>query len=727
MSDSLLRAASSLWGSGKFQEAAALFQQVLQQQPRNFHALHGLGMAHFRCGRVEDADRVMNDALRVNPRSPEALFHHACVLMSAGRPQEALARFTAALDISPGVPQAWAGRAGALMALRRPAEALESLDRAVKLAPDVGAIRADRAQVLMALNRAGDALASVEQAIRCEPRNASFILMRADLLATLNRRAEAIAAYDAGLALRPDISDGWNRRGIALAELGRKAEALDSFDRAIRADANNMEARNNRANILFETKRFPEAAREFEHVVRAAPQTPYAAGFLIQSRLRSCDWQFLDSDRKHLSSGLANGQKLIDPQGYLSICEDPEYQLRCARIFMQDEGQPSPVARHSAGTGQRIRVAYVSADFRPHPVAFLIAGVFEHHDRAQFELTGVSLGATASSGIRGRIRGAFEHFIDAAGRSDDDVARELARRNIDVAIDLTGFTDGCRPGILLRRPAPIQVNYLGFPGTMGSPHIDYILADRFLIPDHDRRYYSEKVVWLPHSYQANDSKREISDRIFTRAECGLPDNGFVFCCFNNNYKITREIFGVWMRLLSQVPDSVLWLLQDNEDAAANLRREAMARGVAPERLIFAPRIAPPDHLARQHLADLFLDTSPYGAHTTCSDALFVGLPVISLYGPTFPARVAVSLLNAAGSPELATGSIAEYESRAQHLAQNRDELTGLRNRLLHNRKTCPLFDTAMMTRHLEYAYREMVARHLRGLPPQPFAVEPPID
>jgi predicted O-linked N-acetylglucosamine transferase (SPINDLY family) len=364
----------------------------------------------------------------------------------------------------------------------------------------------------------------------------------------------------------------------------------------------------------------------------------------------------------------------------------------------------------------------LSADFRPHPVAFLIAGVFEHHDRNVFELTGVALNHAGNSPIRDRIRNAFENFIDAAGRSDDDIAQELRRREIDIAIDLTGFTDGSRPGILLRRPAPVQVNFLGFPGTMGSREIDYIIADRFLIPEADRQFYDEKVVWMPHTYQANDSRREISDRVFTRRDMGLPEDGFVFCCFNNNYKITPEIFTIWMRLLSKVPDSVLWLLQDNGAAADNLRREAETRGVAANRLIFATRITPPEHFARQHLGDLFLDTSPYSAHTTGSDALFAGLPLISLYGPTFSARVAVSLLHAAGVSELAVDSLESYEAKALFFAQDREALKAVRAKLVRNRETAPLFNTALFTRHLEAAYRNMIALHRSGEAPKAFAV-----
>ena len=758
MSESLLRAASALGGAGKHAEAAALYRQVLEREPRNFHALHALGVICYRAGRLQDAENLISGAVSVNPGAADALFNLGAVLMAGGKFAEALQSFDGALRLKPDymeargnraalllrlgrnaealteceallarrrdVAQAWGIKSAALVGLNRPADALLALDQAVSVAPTSAALWRDRAFVLVNLQRPREALSSLETAVRLEPQNAEFALRRADLLAMLKRNEEAIAAYDKALALSPNDSDGWNRRGIALVEIGKKdPDALHSFERAVAYDPGNTEARHNRANVLFESKRFAEAAREFEKVLQQEPGTAYARGFLIQARLRICDWHSLDQDRQRLSQGIAKGERVIDPQGYLSICRTPDEQQRCARIAMQDETQTAP-ARAWTGRPQnsRIRIAYISADFRPHPVAFLIAGVFEHHNRQEFELTGVSLGHAGSSGIRDRIANAFGDFIDASKMTDEEAAAELARRNVDIAVDLTGFTDGCRPGILLRRPAPIQVNFLGFPGTMGSPHIDYIIADRFLIPESQRQFYTEQVVYMPHSYQANDSKREISTRVFSRREAGLPEDGFVFCCFNNNYKITPEMFGIWMRILAQVPDSVLWLLQDNADAAANLRREAKARDVNPERLIFAPRIAPPEHLARQRLADLFLDTSPYSAHTTCSDALFVGLPIVSYYGPTFPAHVAVSLLNAVSLAELAAGSLEEYEARALFLARNRAELQRVKAKLMQNRETFPLFDTARFTRNLEQAYREMRALHDRGIAPRSFPV-----
>jgi len=758
MTESLLRAAGALGGAGKFAEAAALYHQVLQREPTNFHALHALGLISYRSGRLQDAERLIAQALTVNPSAAEAHYNLASIQMRSGRLNEALNGFDRALRIKPDyieargsraglllqmgrhaeslaecdrlvatnaqIPQVWAMRACTLMSLNRPGEALEGFDRALKFAPSSAALWRDRALALLALQRPAEALSSLERALALEPSNAELMLRRADILVLLKRYADAITAYDAALARQPNDSDAWNRHGIALVEGGRKPEAREAFERAIRLDSAHVEARNNRANILFELKRFAEAAVEYEQVVRAVSHTPYTEGFLIQSRMRICDWRSLEEDRQRLSTAIRKGQRVIDPQGFLAICRDPDDQLRCARIYMQDEAAPSlpPQRRHGAANS-RIRIAYISADFRPHPVAFLIAGVFEHHNRHEFELTAVALGHPVKSKIRERIAGAFENFLDASNQTDHEIAARLANIEIDIAVDLTGFTDGCRPGIFLRRPAPIQVNFLGFPGTMGSPHIDYIIADRFLIPEQDQRFFSERVVYLPHTYQANDNRREVADRVLTRRDAGLPEDAFVFCCFNNNYKITPDIFDVWMKLLRSIPDAVLWLLQDNEDAAVNLRREAAARQVGAERLIFAARISPAEHIARQHLADLFLDTSPYSAHTTCSDALFVGLPVVSLYGPTFPARVAVSLLHAAGVGDLATDSLESYHARALYLAQNRHELKQLRAKLVENRTRCALFDTARFTRDLEQAYRQMVVFHREGLPPRAFAVE----
>ena len=353
-----------------------------------------------------------------------------------------------------------------------------------------------------------------------------------------------------------------------------------------------------------------------------------------------------------------------------------------------------------------------------------MAGLFEQHDRARFEVVGFSFGPDKKEAMRDRVAASFDRFIDVRDRSDRDVALLARNLDIDIAVDLKGFTTDSRWKIFAHRAAPLQVNYLGYPGTMGADYMDYIIADRVLIPDDSGKYYSENIIYLPHSYQANDRKRPIAERLFTRQELRLPDSGFVYCCFNNNYKITPAIFDGWMRILGQVRDSVLWLLADNPWAERNLRREAAARGVAAERLVFAGRLPAAEHLARQRAADLFLDTLPYNAHTTASDALWAGLPVLTRAGTSFPSRVAASLLTAIDLPELITTTPEDYERRAIELARNPEQLSAIRARLARNRLTTPLFDTGLFARHIETAYVQMYERYQAGLAPAPIHVAP---
>ncbi|HEX3483611.1 MAG TPA: hypothetical protein VHT51_01035, partial [Micropepsaceae bacterium] len=385
---------------------------------------------------------------------------------------------------------------------------------------------------------------------------------------------------------------------------------------------------------------------------------------------------------------------------------------------------PNPLWHGEAYRHDKIRIAYISTDFRAHAVAFLIVGCFEHHDKSRFETTAISLHPDDGSETRQRIVAAFDRFIDVQAMSDAAVAAKLRELEIDIAIDLNGYTGDARTGILGHRPAPVQVNYLGYPGTMGAPYMDYLIADPMVIPSQDRVHYSEKIVYLPHGYQANDRKRRIAERTPTRHEAGLPETGFVFACFNNTHKIGPEMFDIWMRLLRDVEGSVLWLFEDNAEAAHNVKRETVARGVSAERVIFAPRVMPPEHLARTRLADLFLDTLPYNAHTTASDALWMGLPIVTCPSTTFPSRVAASLLHAIGMPEMVTSSLAEYEALAGALARDPVRLAAIKAKLIRNRDTEPMFDTARFTRYLEAAYTGMWERHQAGLPPESFAISP---
>ena len=547
-------------------------------------------------------------------------------------------------------------------------------------------------RALHALELHADALSSFDRAIGLAPELAPAHANRADVLSKIGRNAEALDTYDRALALAPESVADWMNRGVALIALNRHDEAVISFDRGFALDPDFAQADDFRAPLLL-------------------------------SKLRICDWTDLAAETEELLAMVRAEKPLSLPYAIVAIPSSPAEQLQCARRYVQDQPAHPPLWQGEAYAHDRLRVAYLSADFNEHPTAYLTAGLFEQHDKSRFEITALSFGQNDNSPARRRLEAAFEHFIDVRDSSDQEIATLMRRSEIDIAIDLMGFTKDNRLGVLARRAAPIQVNYLGYPGTTGAPYMDYILADATVIPENHDAFYAERVVRLPGTYQINDNRRAVSQRTPTRGECGLPQNGFVFCCFNNPQKITPEIFDIWMRLLRATEDSVLWLFAGNAKAVANLRLEAEKRGLAPERLIFAPKASVADHLARHRLADLCLDTLPYNAHTTASDALWAGLPVVTCLGETFAGRVAASLLKAIGLDALITHSLAEYEALALRLARDPAHLAALKDRLIRNRDACLLFDTQSATRHIETAYLTMAEIARRNEKPRSFNVE----
>ena len=758
MSDPRLQNAMQLRRAGRLADAARIYSEILASEPTHFEALHALGIISYQSGQIEDAEKLIGLAVQANPSAHDAHYNRACLLQRMNRPTEALASFDRAISLkpdylealvnkasmlgalqrfddalsaldkvialNPNIPEVWANRASALIALKRHDQAVESYARAVALRPSYTDAWKNRGVVLTMLGRPQEALECFEKVLGLDPNNLEALRNTADLLLMLKRNKDAAERFANYLARKPDDTNAWANNGVALVETERYSEGLESFDKAVALDPSNADAWNHRGNVLFQLKRYDEAATSYDRALAIAPGLPYCAGYLAQSRLRCCDWSHIEEDRARVADGLRAGFPVIDPFGNLVVSASPADQLRCARITSAEttQGDMPRLWQGERYTHDRIRVAYLSADFRPHPVAFLIAGVFEHHDKSRFETMGLSFGPASDSDIRKRMASAFDHFIDVRNESDFDIAARMRRMEIDIAIDLTGFCEHGRTEILAFRPAPVQVNYLGFPGTTGADFVDYIIADSTIIPPDRAPYFSEKVVYLPDSYQANDRKRRVAPRVPSRREAGLPDEGTVFCAFNNAYKITPPVFDLWMGLLRDVEGSVLWLLGDNPGAIRNLAREAEARGIPARRLIFAHRVAPDEHLARFGLADLFLDTLPYNAHTTASDALWAGVPVVTCTGDAFASRVAASLLKAAGFPELITGSLEDYGALALKLGRDRDRLKGLKEKLALARLSCPLFDTARVTRHLEAAYAEMWRRQQQGEAPAGFTI-----
>jgi protein O-GlcNAc transferase len=605
----------------------------------------------------------------------------------------------------------------------RAAEALSLIEPLAAEAPANADIRTHRGLAMQELGRRDEALRDFDQALALKPDNAISLLHRGNLLLDAGLFAHALETYDRLVAVAPGYDEGWFRRGATLWLLEKFDEALASYQRALALNPGRFSAAFNSGTVLLKLERYDEAFAAFETARGITPNHPYVLGAAASALQGACDLARWDQYQVQAVKAVRNRSSVIAPLVFLPFSDDGMLRRACAEGFVVDRvGLPqSPLWTGAHYSHDRIRIAYLSSDFHQHATADLIAGLIERHDRARFEVTAISFSRDDGSAMRARLIQAFDRFEDVRARGDAEVAALLREREIDIAVDLKGHTEGSRPGILAHRPCPVQVSYLGYPGTIAAPWLDYIIGDARVLPFSDQPFYSETIVHLPHCYQVNDSARAIAETP-TRAEAGLPADGFVFCCFNAAWKITPVLFDIWMRLLAAVPGSILWLLEDNADMPRHLRTAAAARGIDPARLVFAPRLPSAMHLARHRLADLFLDTLPYNAHTTASDALWTGLPLLTCLGAQFDGCVAASLLETTGLPELVTRTMDDYEATALALARDSARLAELKARLAANRLTSPLYDTDGFRIAIEAAFARMLAMSRAGRLPESFTV-----
>ncbi len=672
------------------------------------------------------AKKAQSSANKANAGAMQALFNEGLACHQKGLLAPAKAIYEQVLESQPthfdamhllGVIAAQTGHYLLAVAL---------MDKAIALDAKSAMAHNSRGNVLKELKRLDEALASYEQAIQLKTDYPEAYHNRGIALQALQRFDAAVASYELAIQLKPDYAEAYHNRGIALQALQRFDAAVASYELAIQLKTDYAEAYNNRGLALRGLRRLDAALASFEHAIKLNSGQDFLVGRWLHTKMGLCDWPEVADQVGKLMTAIAGNEKVATPWPVLALSDSLELQRKTAETWTTDQYPTSTElpaivkwVRH-----EKIRVGYYSADYHNHATAYLMAELFERHDRNKFELIAFSFGGAQRDALRERLFTAFDQFIEVDNQSEKDIAVLSRSMEIDLAIDLKGFTENSRAKIFSYRAAPIQVSYLGYPGTLGAEYIDYLIADHTLIPQASQQHYAEKIAYLPNSYQVNDRKRAIAATQFSRAALGLPQTGFVFCCFNNNHKITPSTFAGWMRILKQVAGSVLWLLEDNETAGQNLRREASAHGVSAARLIFAKRMSPPDHLARHRFADLFLDTLPYNAHTTASDALWAGLPVLTCVGEAFASRVAASLLNAINLAELITTTQAQYELLAVELATNPERLSQIKQKLASNRLTAPLFDTALFTQHIEDAYTQMVARYHAGLPPDHLYVLP---
>ena len=649
--------ATMLHQRGHLAEAEGLYRQLLSADPHAFAPRHMLGVLLAQQGRLAEAQDMIAAALQRSPRDAGALVNYGNVLNLLGCYQDAIA----------------------------------SYDRALILAPDAET-----------LNNRGNALQG------------------------LNRRVEALASYEKALGLEPGNIQALFKRGVMLGELGRSDEALAAYNRVLAQNPSHAEAMNNRGYLWWHNKqRYAPAIADLERSLVLAPDLPYGPGAVLHLKMYVADWTNYQVQKTALLQGVHAGQRVARPFMFQAVAERPEDLQACARLYARDlypqvpdSPRHDPVSRRGR---EKIRLGYLSGEFREQATAILMAGLYERHDRSRFEIIALDNGSADRSAMTARLKHAFDGWIDIGDLNDAQAAAKIHEAGIDILVNLNGYFGKHRMGVFAHRPAPLQVNYLGFPGTLGAPYIDYIIADAVVIPTNEQRFYDEQVVTLPGCYQVNDDRgRPIAARP-SRAEAGLPESGFVFCNFNQSYKLTPDTFASWMRILNRVEGSVLWLLEAVAPFAENIARHADAHGVAPQRILFAPDRPPDQHLARLGLADLFLDGQPYNAHTTGSDALWAGVPVLTRRGTAFPGRVAASLLYAARLPELVTETVEDYEALAVKLATDSEMFAALKSRITGN---CPLFDTDLFRRNLEAAYTRMWEGWLSGERPRAFAVEP---
>jgi predicted O-linked N-acetylglucosamine transferase (SPINDLY family) len=608
----------------------------------------------------------------------------------------------------------------------RHGEAVEHFDLTLRLDPKQPQIHYLRGISLLVLNRFQDALDSFNGALAIDGPQADIYVNRGVALQRLQHLSEAIESYDRAIKLDPIYVLAHTNKAAALEEQGKLQEALASYDNSLRMQAT-ADAWAGRSMVLQLMRRFDEALVALKQAYALEPSRPYLQGEILHLKMQICDWDNFAQECELLFKNVDKGLRAAAPGYILSVPSSLQQQQRAAETYAHDKfpaQRPPPSPPPHSGEGRvgaaqsaarpKIAIGYFSCDFYNHPVSQLAAGLFERHDRSDFTIFGFSYGARRDDEYARRIARAMDRFIDVSSMSDQDVASLSRSMGVDIAVDLTGQTFNARLGIFAHHAAPVQTTYLGYPGTSGCSFFDYVIADQVVIPSEDARFFTERPFHVPVSFQANDSLRAPVAEPRLRSAYGLPEKGFVYCCFNAGYKLTPDVFAIWMRLLRRVEDSVLWLLANNATFVRNLRRRAQGSGVAPERLVFAERAELHEYLSRQRCADLALDTFYYNGHTTTSDALWAGLPVVTRKGATFAGRVAASLLQAIGLPDLVTHTTEEYEELAFRLATERELLDSVKQRLVRNRATTSLFDTAAFTKHLEAAYRTMVGITLRS-------------
>jgi predicted O-linked N-acetylglucosamine transferase (SPINDLY family) len=712
---SLLVEGFALHQKGNLIAAEELYAKILNKQPLHFDALHLSGLIAAQNNKLDLALQFILNAISLNPRNASAHCNLGNVYLNLTRFELAVESYTKAISLKPNYEEAIYSRGLAYQKLNKLDLAKQDYEHSLTINPKHIGTLTNLGNVYQLQKKYDEAINFYQKSIDLGLLVAEPFNNRGNLYTEQKRYKEALLDFDRALEINPNYPEALSNKGNALYGLKRFEDALSSYNMAISLRPRYAEALHNRANLFREIRQFHMAEDDYRGALAIKPDYDYVKGNLFGTCMNLCEWNGLLDEWKSIEDQIFDLKKVISPFMTIPINDSIETQRKVAEIWVNEKhpAQQIPDFEFIKIEDRKIRIGYFSADFHDHATMYLMAQLFELHDKSRFETIGFSFGPDRQDSMRIRAITALDHFHDVRDKTDSEIAQLSRDLGVDIAVDLKGFTLDSRAGIFSYRAAPIQVNYLGYPGTMGADFMDYLIADRNVIPEELKHLYSEEVVYLPRCYQVNDQKRHISEKSYTRQELGLPELSFIFCCFNANYKITPITFDSWMNILKNVPESVLWLFEDCDQSATNLRKEAAYRGIDPQRLVFAKNLPLPEHLARYRIANLFLDTFPCNAHTTTSDALWAGLPVLTYAGQTFAARVAASLLHAVGLKELVTNNRQDYESLAIELANNPNRLDGVKKKLFENLKDAELFDSKGFTSDLENLYIHLAQKNIK--------------
>lgn len=710
----------SAYQNGDLVHAEHTLLTLIQQDSMFYDALHILAVIYASQGEHDRATYFYSKTFDVNPNDPTLLSNWASSLVELNQNSRALALLKKAVDLEPDSPEFLYNLANCYCGLGEFLNAIPLYKRVIDLEPTSHTSLNNLGKALFDLSQFNESAIYFHSALEIFPDSPDYLMNYANALNKLNRFNEALFLFDKVLTLNPNNAEAWLNKGNSFLRMGKIKNAIVFFDKAISLRPTYIEALLSKASAFQDLENYLQAISCYQQALSFNQNNIWATVNLIYSKLKICSWGSLNSLTRSISKNVLTNREIVHPFPLLALVDDPRLHQIAAKIYLN---YAIPVVMENQVPGHqnlkpKIKIGYFSCDFYNHATAYLMADFFESHDHSLFETIAFSYGPPTQDVMRQRLQSSFDQFIEVAHLDDRQIANLSKELGIDIAVDLKGFTQGSRLGIFAQRAAPIQVSYLGYPGTLGAEFMDYIIADHALICEENQPFFTEKIIYLPNSYQVNDRQRVISPKAYSRADFGLPTDQFVFCCFNNNYKILPAMFDEWMQLLQAVDHSVLWLFKDNDSAQQNLILEAQQRGVAAQRLIFAERMDHAEHLARLRLADLFLDTFPYNAHTTGSDALWVGLPVLTLAGKSFASRVGASLLRALDLPELIANSMDQYRSIALQLANDSAKMSRLRHKLAEAITTKPLFDTPQITSHIEKAFLTIYERYMRQQAPE---------